>query len=65
MFNVLLFILTAKQTEITSEMFHVALTSVTWHPVSKDIQFPLQNDLVFKPGDLFKDINSSSVVQEI
>lgn len=64
-FKVLLLILTAKQMEIMSEMLHMALTSVTWHPISKNIQFPLQHDLVFKPGDLFKDINSSSVVQEI
>lgn len=51
--------------EITSEMSHVGLTSVTWHPISKNIQFPLQNDPAFRPGELFKDISSSSVVQEI
>lgn len=64
-FNVLIFILTAKQVEIMSAMSHVGLTSVTWHPISKNIQFPLQNDLAFRPGELFKNINSSSVVQEI
>lgn len=51
--------------EIMSEMFHVGFTSVMWHPIAKNIQFPLQNDLAFKQGELFKDINSSSVVQEI
>lgn len=64
-FNVLLFILTAKQMELMREMLRVGLTSVTWHPSSKNIQFLLQNGLVFKPGELFKDINSPSVVQEV
>lgn len=39
--------------EITSEMSHVGLTSVTWYPISKNIQFALQNDPAFRPGELF------------